>query len=605
MTRPELEQIELLADVDELLTSARDWIGAAPAWPPAGKSRALMERLLERAQTLRVRLDTPLVLATLGGTGTGKSALVNALVGATVSNSGRQRPTTRKPVLICRADITPEMLGIDPRSVETVVNSTPTLRDLVIIDCPDPDTTEDREARDTNLAQLHALLPHCDVLLVTTTQQKYRSAVVSEELAAAAVGARLVFVQTHADVDDDIREDWARVLSGDYATGDIFFVDSPQALRDAEAGRQPRGEMGRLVALLEQQLAPAAGNRIRRANFLDLFADTLAACRASIDQALPSVRQLERAIDEARSRFAAKWAQQVRRELLDNRRMWESRLLAEVTTRWGFSPWSCLLRAYQGLSGVVSGATLMRVRTPSQLALWGLWEGGRRLHARLRENRADATLARIGQFPEEESELRTAAIIVEGYAVEAGFPRAEAQAGAVSMAGGEAGSRLLVRAGDELQASIARLAGRHTGAFTRWRYEALLLIMLLLLAYRFVRNFFYDSWLAPQLGLTPSAAPLLGVDFFVGAGLCLVVWCGLLLWAFCRRLRQGLTGEVDALQARLTQVGAASGLFDPLEQRARKVLQWRVDLDRLSAETSRLRERLSRPETLGRIVTDG
>src|SRR5271155_1122808 len=52
----------------------------------------------------------------------------------------------------------------------------------------------------------------------TTTQQKYRSARVAEELAAAAPGARLVFVQTHADQDADIRNDWRQTLDPRYQT---------------------------------------------------------------------------------------------------------------------------------------------------------------------------------------------------------------------------------------------------------------------------------------------------------------------------------------------------------------------------------------------------
>ncbi len=124
------------------------------------------------------------------------------------------------------------------------------LRDLVLVDCPDPDTTEEMPSdspeisygagishaqsagtatpqagreTDSNLARLRKILPHCDVLLVTATQQKYRSARVAEELAAAAAGARLVFVQTHADVEDDIRDDWRAVLADQYAAGTHFF----------------------------------------------------------------------------------------------------------------------------------------------------------------------------------------------------------------------------------------------------------------------------------------------------------------------------------------------------------------------------------------------
>ena len=104
-----------------------------------------MRRLTERAASLRVRIEAPLVVATLGGTGTGKSALVNAIVGAEVVQTGRSRPTTTRPTLVCRPGLTPEMLGIDPASVELVQRDLPALRDLVLVDCPDPDTTEEEE----------------------------------------------------------------------------------------------------------------------------------------------------------------------------------------------------------------------------------------------------------------------------------------------------------------------------------------------------------------------------------------------------------------------------------------------------------------------------
>ena len=55
----------------------------------------------------------------------------------------------------------------------------------MLIDCPDPDTNE-AETHDSNLARLHQLLPYCDVLIYTSTQQKYRSARVGDELAQAA-----------------------------------------------------------------------------------------------------------------------------------------------------------------------------------------------------------------------------------------------------------------------------------------------------------------------------------------------------------------------------------------------------------------------------------
>src|SRR5262245_36204875 len=182
----EIAHLELLSEVDSLLAELHTWAGRAPDWPAARSCQAIVRRLAERADTLRVRLDAPLVVATLGGTGTGKSTLVNALVGGEVTEAGRQRPTTRQPTLVCRSDISPQLLDIDPAAVRLVHRDLPALRDLVLLDCPDPDTTEATSQEGTNLARLRELLPHCDVLLVTSTQQKYRSARVADELASAA-----------------------------------------------------------------------------------------------------------------------------------------------------------------------------------------------------------------------------------------------------------------------------------------------------------------------------------------------------------------------------------------------------------------------------------
>jgi len=47
----------------------------------------------------------------------------------------------------------------------------------------------------------------------------------------------------------------------------FFRIDSLRALADAQANMQPRGEFADLLDLLTRQMAGAAGNRIRRANF--------------------------------------------------------------------------------------------------------------------------------------------------------------------------------------------------------------------------------------------------------------------------------------------------------------------------------------------------
>ena len=293
----ELAQIELFAEIDELLRRVREFVETDSAWEPLGHCRAILRRLLGRVETLRIRLEAPLVVATFGGTGVGKSSLVNALVGRECSRTGRERPTTTLPVLIAHPDTNLEGLGLPLNEFEIARIDSPILRDIVVVDCPDPDTSEG-ETADSNLARLRKMLPHCDVLLFVSTQQKYRSARVSDELQQAAEGCRLLFVQTHADQDSDIREDWRRQLADKYAVPEVFFVDSLNALQDQQVGRRPSGDFARLQDLLTSRIAASQRIQVRRANLLDLIHAALLHCREHVVGNLPAIDRLEIALGE-------------------------------------------------------------------------------------------------------------------------------------------------------------------------------------------------------------------------------------------------------------------------------------------------------------------
>lgn len=591
----ELEHLELLAEIDALVRALREWCDRPGGWPAAQTCRTLIERLLDRTATLRVRIEAPLVVATLGGTGVGKSTLVNALVGDEVSVAGRQRPTTKLPTFISRPGLTPETFGIDPRSVRTVERDLPLLREMVLVDCPDPDTTEDPTADETNLARLRGLLPHCDVLLVVSTQQKYRSARVTTELAAAASGARLVFVQTHADQDDDLREDWRRVLADDFATGEMFFVDGPAALTDAKAGIAPRGDFGRLVDFLTRQLAGSAAARIRRANFLDLVDETLRACQTRLTSSVAALDPLEAAITEQRTKLAALLVERVGGELSVNRRLWEDRLVDAVTDRWGFSPFSCLLRAYQAMGSLLSGYGLSRVRTPAQLALWGMFETSRRWKQFRDQRSAEGASERAALEAWSENDLRTAAIIVDGYAGDAQLPRTATKYAAVAEQADAASREFVARAAVDLQNGVQRLAKDRAGRFIRLWYELLLVVVVGALVYRFLKNFLYDSWLVAELDLAPAQA-LYGFEFFIAAGVVLLGWCGLLLWSFTSRLKRGIGAEILAFQNRQQGPAAVAALFAPTEADCREARRLVDDLAGIERRVSELRRRITTPD---------
>jgi hypothetical protein len=621
MTDVDAAQLELLAEIDALVGRLRRWVTDAPPWQPAETSRALVGRLADRAERLRVRVEAPLVVATLGGTGTGKSALVNALLGAEVVAVGRTRPTTSQPTLIVRPGLSASALGIEPQSVQVVEHDAPLLRDMVLLDCPDPDTTEEygdeltmhtagaqreaatnrssaalasssaREALSTtNLERLRRILPHCDVLLVTTTQQKYRSAKIADELAMASRGARLVFVQTHADLDDDIREDWREVLGHDYSTAHIFRVDSPAALADAQEGRQPRGELAALLELLARQRATTAQIRIRRANFLDLAADTLQRCRVRLDEQLPAAVRAQDALDERRAELTARLAAQMRTELLGSRYSWESRLMDKTISRWGFSPFALVLRLYQGLGGLVSGMLLWRVRTPAQLALWGAVTGTRTLRQRRRQAVAGQSADRALTQCWDQAELRSAALVLEGFVAEAGLPREDVGRETIDAEAAAAGANFVGKVAGDVESLLTRLAARHTGWFTRALYELLFLAMFGGLLFRLGKDFFWDSF------LRPNPVPPHGLDLYLVTGFWLVLWCVILIWALTGRLRRGLRRQLDQLAGQWSKAADVTGLFARLESDCRAAARFCADLRTLEAEVGRLRQQLAAPD---------
>jgi hypothetical protein len=230
------------------------------------------------------------------------------------------------------------------------------------------------------------------------------------------------------------------------------------------------------------------------------------------------------------------------------------------------------------------------------MALWGALEGGRRWRNRRQESRAETATARAAALGWDEGELRTAAIIVEGYAAEAGLSTDETQLAKIQREAAAAGASLVASASAELQSLVGRLSMRHTPWWVRWRYEAALAAMLIVLFYRFGRNFFYDSWLAVELGLSQQAQPVLGTDFFLSSAVVLLLWSGLLLWLFTSRLRRGVGAEIAELSSAWNNPALVSAVFAGLDGRCRAIRHYRQELDRLEQRIAEMQHRLSLPE---------
>jgi len=125
------------------------------------------DELKRRSEELAA--ERPLLIVMLmGGTGVGKSTLLNALAGAPIAQASFTRPTTRDPVVYFHESVRPERLAPALRACRLQHHNRNDLAQKVIVDTPDLDSTEL-----ANREKLIDLLPLADIVLYVGSQEKY------------------------------------------------------------------------------------------------------------------------------------------------------------------------------------------------------------------------------------------------------------------------------------------------------------------------------------------------------------------------------------------------------------------------------------------------
>src|SRR5688572_30392199 len=158
--------------------------------------------LVEEAAEAQVALDQAreregftgavYALALAGGTGVGKSSVLNALAGHTVSAVRAIRPTTEQPTAWVEQQRIGEVasllkwLGVE----HVVAHADPRLTAVAILDLPDFDSV-----RTDHRASVDRLLPHIDAVAWVLDPEKYDDARLHEYLRSMAPHAsRLRFI---------------------------------------------------------------------------------------------------------------------------------------------------------------------------------------------------------------------------------------------------------------------------------------------------------------------------------------------------------------------------------------------------------------------------
>ncbi|NYF99230.1 GTPase [Janibacter cremeus] len=164
---------EISARVDALSRALR--AGGARLEPgPAARAREVLGKVSERSSLVGGHT----VVALAGATGSGKSSLFNAMIGADVATVGLRRPTTSTPTAAVWGD---EPAGelLDWLSVGSR-HQVPTADDgpdgLVLVDLPDFDSREE-----SNRREARRVLELVDVFVWVTDPQKYADSVLHDD----------------------------------------------------------------------------------------------------------------------------------------------------------------------------------------------------------------------------------------------------------------------------------------------------------------------------------------------------------------------------------------------------------------------------------------
>lgn len=308
-------------------------------------------------------LGAPLLVVVGGSTGSGKSTLVNSLLGEPVSLSGAVRPTTRTPVLAFNPvdqsffeseRILPELKRVAGRGFNADAGAasnhallmTPreqVPRGLAILDAPDIDSVSDE-----NRELAGQLLNAADLWIFVTTANRYADALPWDMLTEA--GARKITVcvvlnRVPPGAEDDIVPDLKRLLSEKDLDPSLLHVLNETQLDDQKL--IPSEHVEPLLAWLNSLAADSAKRQQIAAQTLD---GALRRTTADVSELIAELQEQEKQLGELSALTNERFEQSLAR--INDSLNDCSLLRGEILARWqDFVGAGELLRGIEGAIG--------------------------------------------------------------------------------------------------------------------------------------------------------------------------------------------------------------------------------------------------------------